>query len=185
MLSIVPLINGGGLFETGAGGSAPKPRAAASEGELPALGQLGGIPRACRQLRAPGTQYEQRAAPRFLRTRSTGRPAHSSKRTSRLLAVWVVSTIAVATSIWRLYWAQELAQQTDDAQLADAFVRLAKTLSEQEQAIVDELIAVQGSPVEIGGYYQPDPLCSGGHAAIQELQRGPRRSPMTSGVPLR
>ncbi|NEE49121.1 NADP-dependent isocitrate dehydrogenase, partial [Streptomyces sp. SID8455] len=56
-----------------------------------------------------------------------------------------------------LYWAQELAQQTDDAKLAEAFAPLAKTLAEQEETIVAELIAVQGSPAEIGGYYQPDP----------------------------
>lgn len=55
-----------------------------------------------------------------------------------------------------LYWAQELAKQTDDAQLAEAFAPLAKTLGEQEQTIVDELIAVQGKPADIGGYYQPD-----------------------------
>lgn len=56
-----------------------------------------------------------------------------------------------------LYWAQELARQTDDAALAEAFGPLAKTLAEQEQAIVDELTAVQGTSVDIGGYYQPDP----------------------------
>lgn len=56
-----------------------------------------------------------------------------------------------------LYWAQELARQTDDAALAEAFGPLAKTLSEQERTIVDELIAVQGKPADIGGYYQPDP----------------------------
>lgn len=56
-----------------------------------------------------------------------------------------------------LYWAQELAKQTDDAQLAEAFGPLAKTLAEQEETIVGELIAVQGSPADIGGYYQPDP----------------------------
>src|SRR5207245_4921111 len=55
-----------------------------------------------------------------------------------------------------LYWAQELAKQTDDARLAEAFAGLAKTLTEQEQTIVDELIAVQGSPADIGGYYRPD-----------------------------
>jgi isocitrate dehydrogenase len=55
-----------------------------------------------------------------------------------------------------LYWAQELAKQTEDAQLAAAFADLARTLGEQEQAIVDELIAVQGSPADIGGYYWPD-----------------------------
>jgi isocitrate dehydrogenase len=55
-----------------------------------------------------------------------------------------------------LYWAQELARQADDVQLAEAFTGLATILSEQEQAIVDQLIAVQGSPVDIGGYYRPD-----------------------------
>ena len=55
-----------------------------------------------------------------------------------------------------LYWARKLAEQTDDAQLAQAFADLAKTLTEQERTIVDELIAVQGSPADIGGYYQPD-----------------------------
>lgn len=56
-----------------------------------------------------------------------------------------------------MYWAQELAGQTDDAELAKAFGPLAQTLADKEQVIVDELIAVQGSPAEIGGYYQPDP----------------------------
>lgn len=56
-----------------------------------------------------------------------------------------------------LYWARELAKQTEDAQLADAFATLATTLAEQEQTIVAELVAVQGAPVDIGGYYQPDP----------------------------
>jgi isocitrate dehydrogenase len=56
-----------------------------------------------------------------------------------------------------LYWAQELAKQTEDAQLAAAFAGLARRLSEQERVIVEELIAVQGSPTDIGGYYHPDP----------------------------
>ncbi|MFC9490945.1 NADP-dependent isocitrate dehydrogenase, partial [Streptomyces hydrogenans] len=56
-----------------------------------------------------------------------------------------------------LYWAQELAAQTEDAELAKAFAPLAETLAANEQKIVDELNAVQGSPAEIGGYYQPDP----------------------------
>ena len=56
-----------------------------------------------------------------------------------------------------LYWAQELAQQTDDTELAALFTKLAETLAANEQTIVDELIAVQGSPADIGGYYQPDP----------------------------
>ena len=55
-----------------------------------------------------------------------------------------------------LYWAEELAEQTDDAELAAAFAPLAKTLRENEQTIAEELIAVQGSPADIGGYYRPD-----------------------------
>ncbi len=55
-----------------------------------------------------------------------------------------------------LYWAQELARQTEDAELAAAFAPLAETLTENERTIVDELIAVQGSPADIGGYYRPD-----------------------------
>jgi isocitrate dehydrogenase len=56
-----------------------------------------------------------------------------------------------------LYWAQELAKQTDDAQLAGAFQGLAKALAEQEQVIVAELLGVQGRPTDIGGYFHPDP----------------------------
>ena len=59
-----------------------------------------------------------------------------------------------------LYWAQELARQSDDADLAAAFGPLAETLAANEQAINDELIAVQGSPVDIGGYYRPDDALS-------------------------
>jgi isocitrate dehydrogenase len=55
-----------------------------------------------------------------------------------------------------LYWAQELAQQTEDTELAKAFADLATTLAENEQAINDELLSVQGQPVDIGGYYRPD-----------------------------
>jgi isocitrate dehydrogenase len=56
-----------------------------------------------------------------------------------------------------LYWAEELARQTEDAALGQAFASLASTLREHEQAIVDELLAVQGSPADIGGYFHPDP----------------------------
>src|SRR5262249_10149319 len=56
-----------------------------------------------------------------------------------------------------LYWAQELARQADDPDLAASFAELARRLAEQEQTIVGELIAVQGQPTDIGGYYQPDP----------------------------
>ena len=155
MLSVVPLINGGGLFETGAGGSAPEARAAAGQGELPALGQPRRVPGAGRELRevrrAPTTRR-----PRCSATPSTARPAPSSTRTGRRAASSAPSTTAAATSTWRSTGPSELAGQTDDAELADAFAALAKTLGDDEETIAQELIDVQGSPADIGGYYRPD-----------------------------
>jgi isocitrate dehydrogenase len=156
MLSIVPLISGGGLFETGAGGSAPKHvqqlvrenylrwdslgefLALAPSFEL--LAERTGNPRAqvlAQTLdRATGTFLDEDKSP----TRKLG--GIDNRGSHFYLA---------------LYWAQELAQQTDDLELAGAFAGLAKTLAEKEPLIVDELLAVQGSPADIGGYYQPDP----------------------------
>ena len=95
--------------------------------------------------------------PRSSPTRSTARPAPSS--TENKSPARQVGAIDNRGSHFylALYWAQELAQQTDDAELAAAFEPLAETLAANEQTIVDELIAVQGSPADIGGYYQPDP----------------------------
>ena len=156
MLSVVPLMNGGGLFETGAGGSAPEARPAARQGELPALGQPRRVPRARRQLRAPRARPRATRAPRSSPTPSTAPPAPSSTRTSRRAASWAASTTAAATSTWRCTGRRSWRSRPTTPQLAEAFAALAKTLTEQEQTIVDELIAVQGSPVDIGGYYQPD-----------------------------
>jgi len=157
MLSVVPLINGGGLFETGAGGSAPKHVQQLlredylrwdSLGEFLALAvsfeqlshHTGNI---CAQIladtldRATGTFLDEDRSP----TRKVG--GIDNRGSHFYLA---------------LYWAQELAAQTVDTDLAEAFATLATTLSGQEHVIVDELIAVQGSPVDMGGYYQPDPV---------------------------
>ena len=156
MLSVVPLLQGGGLFETGAGGSAPKHVQQLvrenylrwdSLGEFLALGvsfeflaQSTGNARA--QIladtldRATGTFLDEDRSP-------TRRLGGIDNRGSHFYLA--------------LYWAQELAHQSDDPDLAAAFAGLAKTLSAQEQVIVDELLAVQGSPADIGGYYQPDP----------------------------
>jgi isocitrate dehydrogenase len=72
-----------------------------------------------------------------------------------------------------MYWAQELATQTEDAALAAHFASLAKTLADNEQKIVAELAAVQGKPVDIGGYYKPDSdKVRGGHAPERDAQRG-------------
>ncbi|MFP8960428.1 NADP-dependent isocitrate dehydrogenase [Streptomyces nanhaiensis] len=155
MLSVVPLMNGGGLFETGAGGSAPK-------------------------------HVQQLVKENYLRWDSLGEFLalavsfeHLAQTTGNAKAQVLADTLDRATATFlnedksptrriggidnrgshfylALYWAQELARQTDDAELAQAFGPLAQELTEQEQTIVGELVAVQGSPADIGGYYRPD-----------------------------
>ncbi|WP_010474452.1 NADP-dependent isocitrate dehydrogenase, partial [Streptomyces somaliensis] len=156
MLSVVPLMNGGGLFETGAGGSAPK-------------------------------HVQQLVKENYLRWDSLGEFLalavsfeHFSQATGNSRAKVLADTLDRATATFlnedksptrrvggidnrgshfylALYWARELARQTEDAALAEAFAPLARTLTEQEGTIVEELVAVQGRPADIGGYYQPDP----------------------------
>ncbi|MEU5052597.1 NADP-dependent isocitrate dehydrogenase [Streptomyces sp. NPDC021096] len=155
MLSVVPLMNGGGLFETGAGGSAPKHvQQLVKENYLrwDSLGEFLALAVSFEHLaQTTGNARAQVLADTL--DRATATFLNEDKSPSRRLG-----GIDNRGSHFylALYWAQELAKQTDDAQLAQAFSALAATLSEQEQAIVDELIAVQGQPVEIGGYYQPD-----------------------------
>ncbi|WP_037607161.1 NADP-dependent isocitrate dehydrogenase [Streptacidiphilus rugosus] len=155
MLSVVPLINGGGLFETGAGGSAPKHvQQLVKENYLrwDSLGEFFALAASFEHLATTtGNARAQILADTL--DRATGTFLNEDKSPSRRLG-----GIDNRGSHFYLamYWAQELAAQTEDAQLAEAFAGLAKTLTEQEQTIVAELIAVQGSPVEIGGYYQPN-----------------------------
>ena len=155
MLSIVPLMNGGGLFETGAGGSAPK-------------------------------HVQQFVKENHLRWDSLGEflalavsLAHLSDRTGNAGAKVLGETLDAATAklldnernpsrrvgeldnrgshfYLALYWAQALAEQSADAALAARFAPLAAALEANEHTIVDELNAVQGQPVDIGGYYAPD-----------------------------
>ncbi|MFC1408284.1 NADP-dependent isocitrate dehydrogenase [Streptacidiphilus sp. N1-12] len=155
MLSIVPLIAGGGLFETGAGGSAPKHvQQLVKEDYLrwDSLGEFFALA-ASFEFLATGTGNARAQVLADTLDRATGTFLEEDKSPSRKLG-----GIDNRGSHFylALYWAQELAAQTDDAQLAGAFAALAKTLSEQEQTIVAELIAVQGSPTDIGGYYHPD-----------------------------
>lgn len=156
MLSVVPLIAGGGLFETGAGGSAPKHvQQLLKENYLrwDSLGEFFALAASFEHLaQTRGNARAQVLADTL--DRATGTFLEEDKSPSRRLG-----GIDNRGSHFylALYWAQELAGQTADAQLAEAFAPLAKTLSDHEQTIVDELIAVQGSPVEIGGYYQPVP----------------------------
>ena len=157
MLSIVPLMAGGGMYETGAGGSAPKHVEQLLEenhlrwdslGEFLALavsledlGQKDGNARAGILARtldtATGKLLENDKSPR----RRTG---ELDNRGSHFYLT--------------LYWAQALAEQTDDAALATRFKPLAETLTRNEDRIVQELAAVQGKPADIGGYYKVDPI---------------------------
>jgi isocitrate dehydrogenase len=156
MLSVVPLMNGGGLFETGAGGSAPKHvQQLVKENYLrwDSLGEFLALAVSFEHLAATTGNARAKVLADTL-DRATGTFLNEDKSPSRRLG-----GIDNRGSHFylALYWAQELAGQSDDAQLAEAFGPLAKTLAESEQTIVDELIAVQGSPADIGGYYQPDP----------------------------
>ncbi|MFI9626072.1 NADP-dependent isocitrate dehydrogenase [Streptomyces sp. NPDC052042] len=156
MLSVVPLMSGGGLFETGAGGSAPKHvQQLVKENYLrwDSLGEFFALAASFEHLAATTGNARAKVLADTL-DRATGTFLNEDKSPSRRLGGIDNRGSHFYLS---LYWAQELARQTDDAHLAQAFAGLAKTLSEQEQTIVDELIAVQGSPAEIGGYYQPDP----------------------------
>ncbi|MFI0815703.1 NADP-dependent isocitrate dehydrogenase [Streptomyces sp. NPDC021098] len=155
MLSVVPLMNGGGLFETGAGGSAPKHvQQLVKENYLrwDSLGEFLALAVSFEHLATTTGNARAQVLADTL-DRATATFLHENKSPSRR-----VGGIDNRGSHFylALYWAQELAKQTEDAQLAEAFKALAATLTEQEQTIVDELLAVQGSPSDIGGYYQPD-----------------------------
>jgi isocitrate dehydrogenase len=156
MLSIVPLLKGGGLFETGAGGSAPKHvQQLLSENYLrwDSLGEFLALAVSLEFLaQSSGNARAQILADTL--DRATGILLNEDKSPSRRLG-----GIDNRGSHYylALYWAQELARQTEDVPLAEAFAGVAQVLSDQEQIIVDELVAVQGSPTDIGGYYQPDP----------------------------
>ncbi|MEV6974131.1 NADP-dependent isocitrate dehydrogenase [Kitasatospora sp. NPDC093806] len=156
MLSVVPLINGGGLFETGAGGSAPKHvQQLVKENYLrwDSLGEFFALAASFEHL-ARTTENARAQVLADTLDRATGTFLNEDKSPSRRLGG---IDNRGSHFFLALYWAQELAGQTEDAALAEAFAGLAKALGEQEQVIVEELVAVQGSPVELGGYYQPDP----------------------------
>lgn len=156
MLSIVPLMNGGGLFETGAGGSAPKHvQQLVKEDYLrwDSLGEFFALAASLEHLAGYADNQRakllgdalDRATETFLNEdRSPGRKLGTiDNRGSHFYLA--------------LYWAEELAKQTEDADLAEAFSALAASLRDNEQTIVDELLAVQGKPADIGGYFRPDP----------------------------
>lgn len=155
MLSIVPLMNGGGLFETGAGGSAPKHVQQLVEEDYlrwDSLGEFFALAASFEHLAVnEGNARAQVLADTL--DRATGTFLGEDRSPGRKLG-----TIDNRGSHFYLglYWAQELATQSDDAELAATFKPLAEALAASEQAIVEELLAVQGKPADIGGYYRPD-----------------------------
>ena len=156
MLSIVPLIAGGGLFETGAGGSAPRHvQQLLHENYLrwDSLGEFFAIA-ASFELVAQSTGNRRAQILADTLDRATGTFLNEDKSPTR--SVGGIDNRGSHFYL-ALYWAQELARQTDDRELAAAFADLATTLAEQEQTIVGELNGVQGHPTDVGGYYQPDP----------------------------
>ena len=155
MLSIVPLMNGGGLFETGAGGSAPKHvQQFVAEGHLrwDSLGEFLALAASLEHLATrTGNARAQVLADAL--DRANARFLESNKSPSRK-----VNEIDNRGSHFylTLYWAQELASQADDPELAGRFAELARALTENEATIASELLAAQGRPLDIGGYYRPD-----------------------------
>jgi len=155
MLSIVPLMNGGGLFETGAGGSAPKHvRQLLRENHLrwDSLGEFLALAVSLEMLAEKTGNARARLLGEAL-DRATGSVLENGRSPSRRCGEL---DNRGSHFYLALYWAQELAAQADDAELAARFAAVAQRLAADEDAIVAELAAVQGAPVDIGGYYRPD-----------------------------
>ena len=160
MLSIVPLMDGGGLFETGAGGSAPKHvQQFLKENHLrwDSLGEFLALAVSLEML-ADRTGNPRANLLGQALDRATGRVLEEGRSPSRRAGEL---DNRGSHFYLALYWAQELAAQTDDAELAARFAPLAERLAADEDTIVAELAEVQGAPADIGGYYHPDPERAG------------------------
>ncbi len=155
VLSIVPLLNGGGMFETGAGGSAPRHvQQLEKENHLrwDSLGEFLALAASFEHL-AQSTENKRAQILADTLDRATATLLNENKSPGRR-----VKEIDNRGSHFylALYWAEELASQTEDPDLGGAFSRLAKALRSNEAVIAQELLAVQGAPVDLGGYYRPD-----------------------------
>jgi isocitrate dehydrogenase len=155
MLSIVPLLNGGGLFETGAGGSAPKHvQQFQEEGYLrwDSLGEFLALAASLEHLAKAGNNQVAKILADTL-DQANAKFLESNKSPARK-----VGEIDNRGSHFylALYWAQALAAQTQDKKLAERFSKIAKDLADNEAKISAELLAAQGKPVDIGGYYHPN-----------------------------
>jgi isocitrate dehydrogenase len=156
MLSIVPLMNGGGLFETGAGGSAPKHVQQFTEENFLRWDSLGEFFALAASFEHLGITQNHAKAKVLAETldEANGKFLEYDKSPARKVGAGIDnrgSHFHLA-----LYWAQALAAQTKDADLKKVFTPVAEKLTAAEKQIVAELIAVQGKPADIGGYYQPD-----------------------------
>jgi len=155
MLSIVPLMAGGGLYETGAGGSAPKHVQQFLEENHLRWDSLGEFLALSVSIQELGEKYGNNKAKVIAAAldRANEQYLEQNKSPSRKVGQPDnrVSHFYVA-----MYWAQALAAQDEDAELKDTFTAIAASLTENEETIVNEMVAVQGSPIDIGGYYNPD-----------------------------
>ncbi len=179
MLSIVPLINGGGLFETGAGGSAPKHVQQLVKENYLRWDSLGEFLALASSFEHMATTTGNARAQILADTldRATGTFLNENKSPSRK-----VGEIDNRGSHFylALYWAQELAAQTEDADLAAAFAEVAGALAANEQKINDELLAVQGSPGRHRRLLPPRRRQGhAGHAPVEHVLRSPRHPGLT------
>ena len=155
MLSVVPLMAGGGLFETGAGGSAPKHvQQLVEENYLrwDSLGEFLALAESLQQYARVENNPKAKVLAEAL-DKATGRLLDEGKSPARRVG----QIDNRGSHFWEaLYWADELAKQTEDADLAATFAPIAKELADNAEKIDAELLAVQGKPADIGGYYVPD-----------------------------
>jgi isocitrate dehydrogenase len=160
MLSIVPLMAGGAMFETGAGGSAPKHvQQLTAENHL-RWDSLGEYMAVAVSLEDVGYKYHNKKAMVLAKTldEATGKLLDHNKSPSPKTGQLDNRGSQFYLS---LYWAQALAAQSEDAELKAHFAPIAKALADNEKKIVDEMNAVQGKPADIGGYYAADPAKAG------------------------
>ena len=155
MLSIVPLMAGGGMYETGAGGSAPKHVKQLVEENHLRWDSLGEFLALAASLEDLGTKTGDERATILAKAldAATGKLLDNNKNPSRKTGEL---DNRGSQFYLALYWAQELAAQTDDQKLQEHFAALADALAKNEDVILAELAAAQGKPADIGGYYYPD-----------------------------
>ena len=156
MLSIVPLMNGGGLFETGAGGSAPKHVQQFTEENFLRWDSLGEFFALAASLEHLGITQNHAQAKVLAETldAANGKFLENDKSPARKVGAGIDNR--GSHFYLALYWAQALASQQQDAKLQAIFAPVAEALTNSESTIVTEMIAVQGKPADIGGYYRPD-----------------------------